>query len=266
MKLLLGDGDMAAAAVDVNLTNKSGFTVLDLLDVLQQIFNEPSDYILRDLLLRSGALRASELIQSSSAATPLVYQNSSITEPPQIQNQQNVFVMNTSFMNPSKLWKMSVKELEQSSEGTKNALMVVVVLIATVTYQVILQPPGGFEYHSWNGYHQANMAYRMSIFIPFTVLNSVGFFTSIVIIILLINRFPLKRLLCLAVCSMAATYACGFFYIAPAGLIISLSVPLTMAIIFIADPVGFSICLSKKMARFRVRSRGVSRNETHVGD
>lgn len=264
MKLLLGDGDMAAAAVDVNLTNKSGFTVLDLLDVVQQIVNEPSDYILRDLLLRSGALRASELIQSSSAATPQVYQNSSITEPPQIQNQQNVFAMNTSFMNPSKLWKMSVKELEQSSEGTKNALMVVVVLIATVTYQVILQPPGGFEHDRWHGY-QVNMAHRMSIFIPFTVLNSVGFFTSIVVIILLINRFPLKRLLCLAVCSMAATYACGFSYIAPAGLIISLSVPLTMAIVFIADPVGFSICLSKKMARFGVRSRGVSRNETHVG-
>lgn len=84
MKLLLGDGDMAAAAVDVNLTNKSGFTVLDLLDVVRQIVNESGDYILRDLLLRSGALRASELIKSSSAPTPQVHQNSSITEPPRI--------------------------------------------------------------------------------------------------------------------------------------------------------------------------------------
>lgn len=140
MKLLLGDGDMAGLAVDVNLTNNGGFTALELLDVVQQIVNETGDYILRDLLLCLGALRASELIMSSSAATPQVHQNSSITEPSQIQNQQNVFVMimKTSFLNASRLWKRYVKELEQSSEGAKNALMVVVVLIATVTYQVIL--------------------------------------------------------------------------------------------------------------------------------
>lgn len=268
MKLLLGDGDMAAAAVDVNLTNKSGFTVLDLLDVVQQIVNEPGDYILRDLLLRSGALRASELIKSSSAATPQVHQNSSITEPPQIQNQQNVFVMETSFLNPSQLWKMSVKELEQSSEGTKNALMVVVVLIATVTYQAILQPPGGFNAHEyWNittFQGPALMIKSLALFIPFTILNSVGFFTSVAVIILLINRFPLKKLLRLAVCSMAATYACGFLYIAPAAFIVSLVVPMTMAVVLTADPVGFRTHLTKMMARFRVGSRGVSRNETHV--
>lgn len=264
--MLLGDGDMAGAAVDVNLTNKSGITALDLLDVVQQIVSEPGDYMLRDLLLRSGALRASELIKSSSAATPQVHQNSSITEPPQIQNQQNVFVMETSFLNPSQLWKMSVIELEQSSEGTKNALMVVVVLIATVTYQAILQPPGGFDAQGWNitpFQGPALMIRSLALFIPFTILNSVGFFTSV--IILLINRFPLKKLLRLAVCSMAATYACGFLYIAPAAFIVSLMVPMTMAVVLTADPVGFRIHLTKMMARFGVGSRGVSRNETHVG-
>lgn len=267
MKLLLGDGDTAAAAVDVNLTNKSGFTVLDLLDVVRQIVNESGDYILRDLLLRSGALRASELIKSSSAPTPQVHQNSSITEPPRIQNQQNVFVMETSFLNPSQLWKMAVKELEQSSEGSKNALMVVVVLIATVTYQAILQPPGGFDAQDWNitpFQGPALMIKSLALFIPFTILNSVGFFTSVAVIILLINRFPLKKLLRLAVCSMAATYACGFLYIAPAAFIVSLVVPMTMAVVLIADPVGFRTHLAKMMARFRVGSRGISRNETHV--
>ena len=269
MKLLLGDDDLAGV-VDVNLTNNSGFTALDLLDVAQQIVNEPGDYILRDSLLRSGAMRASELIMASSAAAPQVHQNISITEPPQIGNQQNVLVMKTSFLNPSKLWKMSVKELEQSSEGTKNALMVVVVLIATVTYQVILQPPGGFDSDErisrWGPPFiiNARMSLNMPVFIPFIVINSIGFFTSIAVIILLINRFPLKRLLRLAVFSMAATYACGFFYIAPFGLIVSLTVPLTMAVVAIADPAGI-ICFFKTMARYGVRSRGVSRNETPVG-
>lgn len=109
------------------------------------------------------------------------------------------------------------------------------------------------------------MADSMAVFIPFIVLNSVGFFTSIAAIDLLINRFPLKRLLQLAVFSMAATYACGFFYIAPAGLVVALTVPLTMAVVVTAEPVGFRIGFSKTMARFGVRSRGVFRNETSVG-
>jgi hypothetical protein len=64
VKLLLGGdgiGSQQEAAVSVNETNKSGFTALDVSDVVQQMMCEPTDFMLRDLLLRAGALRASEL-------------------------------------------------------------------------------------------------------------------------------------------------------------------------------------------------------------
>jgi hypothetical protein len=64
VKLLLGGdgiGSQQEAAVSVNVTNKSGFTALDVSDVVQQMMGEPTNFMLRDLLLRTGALRASEL-------------------------------------------------------------------------------------------------------------------------------------------------------------------------------------------------------------
>jgi hypothetical protein len=64
----------------VNLTNKSGFTALDVLDVIQQMAGEPNDFMLRDLLLRAGALRASELEDVDTAHVH--HKQISVTEAP----------------------------------------------------------------------------------------------------------------------------------------------------------------------------------------
>ncbi|KAE8075670.1 hypothetical protein FH972_014364 [Carpinus fangiana] len=58
MKLLLDGDGSHHEAVGVNMTNRSGFTALDVSDVIQQMVGEPTDFMLRDLLLRAGALRA----------------------------------------------------------------------------------------------------------------------------------------------------------------------------------------------------------------
>jgi hypothetical protein len=61
VKLLLGGNDSQLKAVLVNVTNKSRFTALDVSDVIHQMVGEPTDFMLRDLLLRAGALRALEV-------------------------------------------------------------------------------------------------------------------------------------------------------------------------------------------------------------
>jgi hypothetical protein len=58
VKLLLGGDGSQLKAVLVNLTNKSGFTALDVSDVIHQMVGEPTDFMLRDLLLRAGSLES----------------------------------------------------------------------------------------------------------------------------------------------------------------------------------------------------------------
>jgi hypothetical protein len=46
---------------------------------------------------------------------------------------------------------------------------------------------------------------------------SIGFFASLAVIILVVDGFPLKALLGIAVCCMAASYFCGLLLIGPTG-------------------------------------------------
>jgi hypothetical protein len=61
VKLLLGGDGSQQEAAGVNETNKSGFTSLDVSDVILQMVGEPTNFMVRDLLLRAGALRGSEV-------------------------------------------------------------------------------------------------------------------------------------------------------------------------------------------------------------
>ncbi|KAE8075917.1 hypothetical protein FH972_014598 [Carpinus fangiana] len=207
VRLLLPD-DSQQEAVCVSLTNKNGFTALDVLDVIQQMAGEPIDYKLRDLLLRAGALRASELenvdiVQETKASTSL----------------WQFLLHEISLLNPLRFWKTLANEVKSSPLQTQNALLVVAVLIATITYQAILNPPGGLfdgtvqnnntatAKPSEDQYFGAYIATDFGNFIPFMVVNTIGFFVSLVVIILVMDEFPLKALLGIAVRCMAAGVA-----------------------------------------------------------
>jgi len=68
---------------------------------------------------------------------------------------------------------MLAKEVKKSSSQTQNALLVVAVLIASMTYQAILSPPLGI--YNGDDYSQANLAINLREFLPFMIPNSIGF-------------------------------------------------------------------------------------------
>lgn len=123
------------------------------------------------------------------------------------------------------------KEVEDSPADTRNALMVVAVLIATITYQAVLSPPGGFrqspdsnkgeknrqeeEFIKPHSNGMAVISSDVGMFITVTVIGSVGFFSSMLIIFILTSRFPLRVLLWLAVLAVCGDFACSLLYIAP---------------------------------------------------
>jgi hypothetical protein len=122
-------------------------------------------------------------------------------------------------LNPLTFLKTLAEEVKNSPAQTQNALLVVAVLIATMTYQAILSPPAGVSskdnfYYGFNsqvlGYYE-----KFLDFLPFMVPNSIGFFVSLTVIILAMDGFPLKALLGIAVRCMGASYICGLLLIGP---------------------------------------------------
>ncbi|XP_068638630.1 uncharacterized protein [Aristolochia californica] len=194
VKLLVGRNEL-----DVNATNLNGLTAMDFLPY------EPSgtDRAIRKILRKAGGKRKA------------------------FGTKQHALLSRQSKREKHEDWLMK----------TKGMLMIVAVLIATVTYQAGLYPPGGTLQMDANSTSLAHtdeapslVAYQrwrprglavMAVTDPdqyhyFTVYNTMGFLSSLSIILMLVSGFPLEQKLFMrvlmvitwiAIISMAFTYS-----------------------------------------------------------
>ncbi|XP_059450796.1 ankyrin repeat-containing protein BDA1-like [Corylus avellana] len=254
VKLLLSGDGSYREAVGVNMTNKSGLTALDVSDVIQQMVGEPTDFMLRDLLLRAGALRVYEIEDIDTAEVH--HRQISVREAPPPQTLRQLLLHEISYLNPWRVWKMLANEVKKSPSQTQNALLVVAVLIATITYQAILDPPNGVYYGE--DHVAANISEDLQEFLSFMVPNTIGFFASLAVIILVMDGFPLKALLGIAVRCMAASYVCGFLLIGPTSINASRLAMTIIGIMVFLDFVRFAYWLVRRWSKeIRNRSRRI---------
>ncbi|KAL4593748.1 hypothetical protein ACB092_M015000 [Castanea dentata] len=111
---------------------------------------------------------------------------------------------------------------DQASD-VRNILLIVAALIAAVTFQAGVNPPGGvcaegphpscFKSH-YPG--TAIYASRETEFYVFLVSNTVALSTSVLVIISLTCKFPFRLEVRIATASMLATYASAIFAVTPA--------------------------------------------------
>ncbi|GKU88527.1 hypothetical protein SLEP1_g2780 [Rubroshorea leprosula] len=200
--LLIGEGAIVSG-VEANAMNSGGFTPKDIMDLVLQNGCDVHDIHILQMFQQFGAVKSKEIRTNA---------RNSEQNP---ENKATLFQSSCSW----NLWRELKKEVAQSSTDTQNALMVVAVLIATVTYQATLSPPSGF----WSVEEgrsptigvqkrdlspgEAVMAGNPEIFIVFTIFNAIGFFASLAMISLLTSGFPLRAGLRLAILSMAGTYS-----------------------------------------------------------
>ncbi|OVA19795.1 Ankyrin repeat [Macleaya cordata] len=199
---------------------------------------EPQDIEIKEILRLAGAQSSQDISTTQQVvvkpATPVTSEEVLIPV-----HQDHISISVRQEPNTSRAIKLFkdfskeiVGEIENSPRETRNALLVVAVLIATLTYQGGLNPPGGvWQDHSPGNnsttttavvvgnsiiHHagKAIMAYQHQCFIYYMVFNTLGFFTSLVLISFLTSRFPLKAWLQLAVISMAIAFGCGVCFIA----------------------------------------------------
>ncbi|KAE8099785.1 hypothetical protein FH972_017739 [Carpinus fangiana] len=228
VKLLLCRDGSQQEAIDV-----------DVSDVAHQMVGEPTDLMLR------GALRQSvhEHIDIAQVHHRQVLVAAAL--PPQTLLQ--FLLREILLLNPWRFWKTLANEVERSTTETRNALLVVAVLIATLTYQAILSPPNGL--YIGIDYTAANISAHLQEFLPFMIPNTIGFFASLAVINLVISEFPLKALLGIAVRCMASSYICGFFLIGPTSINASRWGLTTIGIIVSLDVIRFSYRLVKRWYR-----------------
>ncbi|KAJ6855873.1 hypothetical protein NC651_040483 [Populus alba x Populus x berolinensis] len=187
-----------------------------MLDVSQKMQADAGEVMLRELLHGAGALRAREL---GTVVDVQVTRISSTVSESLSQNSEHFLLKVAKHLNPVKHYKKLAKEVQQAPPATQNVLLVVAVLIAGMAYQAILNPPAGIrteELEDGTVYYYAWMASGNGReFIFFMASNTIGFFASIVVINLIIQEYPLKSLLGLALRCMVANYISGFLLIGP---------------------------------------------------
>ncbi|KAK0571283.1 hypothetical protein LWI29_013615 [Acer saccharum] len=209
--------------IEVNAINTYGFTTLDL--STQSSKKDEKDWEIAELLRCSGAkhtkdihLSAHELGTTQMARTSTSNENHHTTNALQPQNEGcgNVDEKKNDWVD-----KMG------------SALMVVASLIATMAFQVAVNPPGGVWQENVTSIspesgvklkHTAGISifsdYYPETYMVFLIANTIGFLASLNIILLLISGLPIGRkffmwilmvIMWIAISAMIYTYLLAIF-------------------------------------------------------
>ncbi|XP_050224635.1 ankyrin repeat-containing protein BDA1 [Mercurialis annua] len=210
---LLLDSRTCPGSLEVNATNHYGLTALDVLLLFQ---SEAGDREILEILQAVGARKARDIALSTIPHSQTL--RDTCTAPETDQSQQ------TSVEDYFKF-----KRGRDSPSTARDTLLVIAILVATATFQVGVNPPGGFWQDTYktdtknsSSNIQAHNAGESILgtrnVIGFSLImffNTLGFLVSVFMINILTCRFPLQFELQICLAAMSFTYNTALINTAP---------------------------------------------------
>ncbi|KAL7121852.1 hypothetical protein ACP275_01G009700 [Erythranthe tilingii] len=204
---------LTVSTLEVNALNLNGVSPLD---VLIQSRRDVRDLEIEDSLKRAGVIGPNMLNQETTATRAL----------PTSFDQSN-----------SHSWKKLLKQQDDWLEKKKSALMIVASLIATMAFQVGVNPPSGVwqddklvdsQGNPVDDPHTAGSSVMANNYsggyVSFYIYNTAGFIASLSIILLLMSGLPIRRrffmwilmvITWVAITAVALTYTISIMVLTP---------------------------------------------------
>ncbi|XVE76824.1 hypothetical protein DITRI_Ditri13aG0011200 [Diplodiscus trichospermus] len=109
------------------------------------------------------------------------------------------------------------EEGRDQPSDVRNVMLVVATLIAAVTFQAGVNPPGGVWQDNDDGHvaGQAIYASQLEAYYVFLIANTLALSASVLVIISLTYRFPFHFEIIVATISMIVTYGSSIFALTP---------------------------------------------------
>ncbi|MFQ6642784.1 hypothetical protein Gotur_017335 [Gossypium turneri] len=204
---------LTSTSVEVNGLNANGLTALD---VLARSRRGLKDFDIAESLRDAGALRATEISHWRIETPPLIAQNVATNQPDREYQ-----------------WVQKTYKKEDWLTRKRDSLMVVASLMATMSFQAGLTPPGGLWQDDFTGAatersHEAGTSIiadtNQSYYSQYLAANTISFMASMSIILLLITGLPFKRrlfmwiltvIVWIAISSMGFTYRISLLVFTP---------------------------------------------------